>query len=63
MGDTKTIKIDGGIGLFGMLTILFIALKLTGYIEWSWWWVLAPLWMPIVIALLILGVIALLACW
>jgi hypothetical protein len=28
------------------LTLLFIALKLTGYISWSWWWVLAPLWIP-----------------
>lgn len=29
------------------LTILFIALKLTNYITWSWWWVLAPVWMPV----------------
>lgn len=29
-----------------MLTLLFVALKLTGYIAWSWWWVLAPLWVP-----------------
>lgn len=28
------------------LTLLFIALKLTGYISWSWWWVLSPLWIP-----------------
>lgn len=36
----------GGIGFFGLLTILFIALKLTGHIDWSWWWVLGPLWIP-----------------
>ena len=35
---------SGGIGFVGLLTILFIALKLTGYIDWSWWWVLSPLW-------------------
>ena len=35
---------SGGIGFCGLLTILFIALKLLGYIDWSWWWVLAPLW-------------------
>ena len=29
---------SGGIGFFGMLTILFIGLKLTGHIDWSWWW-------------------------
>jgi len=34
----------GGIGFAGMLTILFIGLKLTGYISWSWWWVFSPLW-------------------
>jgi hypothetical protein len=32
------------IGFFGLLTLLFIGLKLTGYIDWSWIWVLAPLW-------------------
>jgi hypothetical protein len=35
-----------GIGFFGLLAIVFITLKLTGYITWSWWWVLAPLWIP-----------------
>ncbi len=48
----------GGIGFCGMLTILFIALKLTGVIEWSWWWVLAPAWISAsLIGLIILGVI------
>ena len=44
----------GGIGFVGLLTILFIALKLLGKISWSWVWVLAPTWIPIVIALIIL---------
>jgi hypothetical protein len=35
---------SGGIGFCGMLTILFIGLKLTDHIEWSWLWVLSPLW-------------------
>lgn len=34
----------GGIGFCGLLTIAFIVLKLTGFIDWSWWLVLAPLW-------------------
>ena len=34
---------SGGIGFFGLLTILFIGLKLTNYIDWSWWWVLSPI--------------------
>ena len=33
-----------GTGFLGLLTLLFIALKLTGVIAWSWLWVLAPLW-------------------
>lgn len=41
----------------GALTLLFIGLKLTGYIMWSWWWVLSPLWIPtaIVLSFLILA--------
>lgn len=37
---------SGGISFLGLLALIFIALKLTGYITWSWWWVLAPLWGP-----------------
>ena len=37
---------SSGIGFLGLLTILFIALKLTHYIDWSWWYVLAPIWFP-----------------
>ena len=33
-----------------MLTIVFITLKLLGKIDWSWWWVVAPLWLPIALA-------------
>jgi hypothetical protein len=36
----------GGVGFFGLLALLFIALKLCGIIEWSWWLVLLPLWGP-----------------
>jgi hypothetical protein len=35
---------SGGIGFIGLLTIAFIVLKLTEQIDWSWWWVLAPIW-------------------
>ena len=42
---------SGGIGFCGMLTILFIGLKLTNYITWSWWWVLSPLWLPLAVFL------------
>ncbi|MDV3711198.1 hypothetical protein CMU41_05140 [Elizabethkingia anophelis] len=36
-----------GISLLGVLTIVFIVLKLTKLIAWSWWWVLAPTWIPV----------------
>lgn len=39
-----------GIGFTSLLTILFITLKLTGYINWSWWWVLSPLWIKALLA-------------
>ncbi len=45
---------SGGIGFAGLLTILFIGLKLTHYIDWSWWWIFAPLWIPFGIAVVVL---------
>ena len=47
------------IGCTGLLTILFIALKLTGYIKWSWWWVLSPIWISAIIVLAAVVLIAL----
>lgn len=44
----------GGIGFCGLLTILFVGLKLGHIIDWSWWWVLSPLWIPVAIVLAIL---------
>lgn len=46
------------IGFMGLLTILFIALKLTGVIAWSWWWVLSPIWFVVLAWTLIFGVLA-----
>lgn len=46
---------SGGIGLLGAVFLVFLVLKLTSIITWSWWWVTAPLWMPV--ALFILGFI------
>ena len=43
----------GGIGFCGLLTIVFIVLKLCKVITWSWLWVLAPLWIPAIIAVVI----------
>lgn len=42
---------SGGIGLGGAVFLVFLVLKLTDHINWSWWWVTAPLWMPASVAL------------
>lgn len=58
--NNNTSTQSGGIGFFGLLTIAFIVLKLTGYISWSWWWVLAPTWIPLALVLfifLIIGIV------
>jgi len=54
---------SSGVNFFGLLTLLFIGLKLTGSITWSWWWVLAPLWAPVALLVLFLGVGMALAFW
>lgn len=53
----KTNSSNGGIGFVGLLTILFIGLKLTGYIDWSWWWVLAPIWITTMVVVAIVAVV------
>jgi hypothetical protein len=45
---------SSGIGFTGLLTVLFIALKLTGVIAWSWWWVLSPIWISFLLVAVIL---------
>ena len=40
---------SAGIGLPGVLLVVFIVLKLTDNIDWSWWWVLAPAWICLLI--------------
>ena len=47
-----------GIGFAGLLTIVLIVLKLLGKIDWSWWWVLSPIWISIliVVATVVIGV-------
>ena len=54
---------SGGIGFCGLLTVLFIALKLTNYINWSWWWVLAPIWIPTVIVVVVLIILGIIWLW
>lgn len=43
---------SNGIGFAGLLTIVFITLKLIGKIDWSWWWILSPIWITAAFVLL-----------
>lgn len=42
-----------GLGLCDVLLVVFVVLKLIGVINWGWGWVLAPLWIPILIVLVL----------
>lgn len=48
-----------GVGFYGLLFIVFLVLKLTGVINWSWWWVTAPLWGGLAIVFAIFAIVAL----
>ena len=47
------------IGFVGLLTIIFIVLKTTKVISWNWLWVLSPLWIGLIVAILLLLVMGL----
>lgn len=51
------------IGFGGVLTIVFIILKLTKVISWSWLWVLSPLWISLLLGLIILGIMIFVQMW
>lgn len=57
MKESGYLNSSGGIGFVGLLTIVFIILKLTGVIQWSWWWVLSPIWMTIVLVVLCVAIV------
>jgi hypothetical protein len=50
---------DTGISLSMILFIVFLVLKLTNNIDWSWWWVTCPLWIGVIIAIVVLLIIGL----
>jgi hypothetical protein len=60
MSNSTTTSSSTGISTTGLLGVLFVGLKLTGFIDWPWLWVLAPFWIPLAILLAILLVFAIL---
>ena len=71
MAETQRVVVENsgkGIGFCGLLTIVFVVLKLnpgglltTGVVDWSWWWVLSPLWIPAALMAVFCVVAAILA--
>lgn len=59
--QNKTEVATSGLSFSTILFLIFLVLKLTGYITWSWWWVTAPLWggLALVIAILLIAFIVL----
>ena len=61
MSDNNSTASGGGISFCGLLFIVFLILKLTHVIDWSWWWVTAPLWGGFALVLAIMAIIGLFA--
>jgi O-antigen ligase len=56
MSDNNTSS--GGVGFTGLLLVAFIVLKLTGVIDWSWWWVLSPAWIGVLLTVIAVALYA-----
>lgn len=54
-------KSTNGIGIGMILFLIFMTLKLTGDIDWSWWLIALPLYGPILVAILIMGIVVLIS--
>jgi hypothetical protein len=52
---------SSGLGLGSVLFIVFLVLKLTGNIDWSWWWVTSPLWIPLALGVVIISIVGIVA--
>lgn len=55
--DEVGTKASGGCGFCGLLTIAFIVLKLCGVISWAWYWILAPIWIPLALTIAIILIV------
>jgi hypothetical protein len=61
MSENVSSSSSSGIGFCGLLTIVFIVMKLLGYITWSWIWILSPMWIGIVMVLIMIAIVVCLA--
>ena len=59
METNKNIRVS--YSLTTPLFLIFLVLKLTGFINWSWFWVTSPLWIPLAMLIFVLGIVVLIA--
>jgi hypothetical protein len=59
--NTMSSSSSSGISFPGALTVLFVGLKLTNVITWSWWWVLSPIWISISLAVVVIAIAVIIA--
>lgn len=63
MGQEVSSSSSSGVGFVGLLTILFIGLKLGGVIQWSWLWVLSPIWIFAIVVVAVIFFMLALHSW
>jgi len=59
--ETMSSSSSSGISFPGALTVLFVGLKLTNVITWSWWWVLSPIWISLSLAVVVIAIAVIIA--
>jgi hypothetical protein len=52
---------SGNLSLSLIIFVVFLTLKLSGIIDWSWWWITSPLWLPFALVLVVIGIISIFA--
>ena len=55
--EDKTVTVPGGLSIGSTTFLVFLVLRLTGVIDWSWWWITSPLWIPLILAGLLVAII------
>ena len=63
MKENKNSNIYNGIGFFGLLQVVFIALKVTKIINWSWWLVFLPTWIDLGLCLIVIIITLIFVTW